>query len=163
MKWVKAPEELKARIESLMQAVDSKTAHVRLTRVLHQQEHVCRPFPGQAFLPSLSRTGYVRSGKAFPTLSNLEPMPGPPYEGLLRHSREALPGRPKDGNGSGRRRGLVPQPAGKDQKAKEENNEIEERRRRPVCGGIWRGLVLLAPRCWAYAVGLIFTSPLNFR
>ena len=80
MKWVKAPEELKARIESLMKAVDcEKRPMFGYPAYFINKNMFAGLFQDKLFF-RLSPEQVTSLGKAFPSLGNLEPMPGRPMK-----------------------------------------------------------------------------------
>ena len=80
MKWVKAPEALKAHIENLMQAVDcEKRPMFGYPAYFINNNMFAGLFQDKLFV-RLSPDQIVSLKKAYPALSNLEPMPGRPMK-----------------------------------------------------------------------------------
>ena len=80
MKWVKAPEELKSHLENLMQAVEcEKRPMFGYPAYFINKNMFAGLFQNNLFLRlSPEQAGTLR--KSFPTLANLEPMPGRPMK-----------------------------------------------------------------------------------
>ena len=80
MKWIKAPEELKAFIESLMQSVDcEKRPMFGYPAFFIKKNMFAGLFQDKLFL-RLSPEQLASLKEAFPTIANLEPMPGRPMK-----------------------------------------------------------------------------------
>jgi TfoX/Sxy family transcriptional regulator of competence genes len=80
MKWIKAPDELKARIETLMQSVEcEKRPMFGYPAYFINKNMFAGLFQDKLFL-RLSPEQITELRKSFPDLSNLEPMPGRPMK-----------------------------------------------------------------------------------
>ncbi len=80
MKWIKAPEELKARIETLMQSAEcEKKPMFGYPAYFINKNMFAGLFQDKLFL-RLSPEQITNLRKSFPALSNLQPMPGRPMK-----------------------------------------------------------------------------------
>ena len=80
MKWIKAPEALKAQIETLMQGIEcEKKPMFGYPAYFINKNMFAGLFQDKLFL-RLSPEQVVSIRKSLPSLSNLEPMPGRPMK-----------------------------------------------------------------------------------
>jgi TfoX/Sxy family transcriptional regulator of competence genes len=80
MKWIKAPEELKSHIEDLMKAVEfEKRPMFGYPAFFINRNMFAGLFQDKLFL-RLSPDQVTSLRKSFPTLGQLEPMPGRPMK-----------------------------------------------------------------------------------
>jgi len=80
MKWIKAPEELKALIEKLMQPIDSEPRPMFGYPAYFINRHLFAGLFQDKLFVRLSPAQVAELRKAFPDLSSLEPMPGRPMK-----------------------------------------------------------------------------------
>jgi TfoX/Sxy family transcriptional regulator of competence genes len=80
MKWIKAPEELKTFIQSLMQSVDcEKRPMFGYPAFFINKNMFAGLFQDKLFL-RISPDQYAILKERFPSIANLEPMPGRPMK-----------------------------------------------------------------------------------
>lgn len=80
MKWIKAPEALKAQIETLMQGIEcEKRPMFGYPAYFIKKNMFAGLFQDKLFL-RLSPAQVASLSKSFPAISNLEPMPGRPMK-----------------------------------------------------------------------------------